>query len=478
NYRIPIYIQNSSPNVLNDYQVLIKFASNSLISSGKMQANCADIRITDADGCTLLNFWIEGGLNSSSTFVWTKVPSIPANGVKIIYLYYGNPSASSASIGQSTFLFFDDFLGTTLDPSRWITTGHSGYLPMFYTVSGGILTEWSDNQWRILAANYTSATNELIAVEAKISKSNSSRWHVHYLVQGSDANNARFGIVDDGYPGLNIGIQVKCPSGSYELPYDLGPILNDVWYTMRILRKSSIHFYADVLSSTTREIVNSTAFFEHQRTCWSTIPNWRWVNWQSSNVQVKYDWIFIRKYQDPEPNLIVGSEEVYNPSPSLRNSIFVHPQTGNVGINTTTPGFYTLFVEGLAFARGGWFSSDARLKHFIQPIQESYTQRLLKLTPVQFKWNQNAYPSKRFPSGQHFGLLAQEVEKIFPDLVMQDPINEKSVAYIEFIPLLIAAYQNMHKTLESYKQDIQNLQRENQMLKGEINNLKTKLSKP
>jgi len=83
----------------------------SLISAGKMRSDCGDIRFRDSDETTDLSYWIESGCNSGSTSIWVKVPSVPS-GTKTIYMYYGNPSASSESNGVNTFLIFDDFEGT------------------------------------------------------------------------------------------------------------------------------------------------------------------------------------------------------------------------------------------------------------------------------------------------------------------------------------------------------------------------------
>ena len=103
-----ITINNTSnSNALTDYQVPISLDTASLISAGKMRSDGGDIRF--ADGATLLNYWVESGINTASTKIWVKVPSIPASSTKTIYVYYGNPSATSLSNGTATFDFFDDF---------------------------------------------------------------------------------------------------------------------------------------------------------------------------------------------------------------------------------------------------------------------------------------------------------------------------------------------------------------------------------
>jgi len=105
NYRKALTINNTSnSNGLTDYQVLTTLDTRSLISSGKMHSDCGDIRFTDSDGQTQLNYWIESGCNTSSTKIWVKVPSIPASSTKTIYFYYGNPSATSQSSVGNTFI--------------------------------------------------------------------------------------------------------------------------------------------------------------------------------------------------------------------------------------------------------------------------------------------------------------------------------------------------------------------------------------
>jgi hypothetical protein len=104
-YRRPVTINNTNnSNELTDYQVLVVVDTASLIQQGKMQADCDDIRFTDSDGSTLLPYWLEGPINAANTKIWVKVPSIPASGVKVIYLYYGNPTAQSESSIADTFI--------------------------------------------------------------------------------------------------------------------------------------------------------------------------------------------------------------------------------------------------------------------------------------------------------------------------------------------------------------------------------------
>ena len=66
------------------------------------------MRFTAADGITLLPHWTESWAPGNAT-IWVKVPSLPANGSTLLYLFYGNSAATSTSNGYTTFDLFDDF---------------------------------------------------------------------------------------------------------------------------------------------------------------------------------------------------------------------------------------------------------------------------------------------------------------------------------------------------------------------------------
>ena len=91
-----------------------------------MKPDFSDLRFVDSDGVNLLPYWIESYNTSSAAFVWVKIPSIPSSTAKTIYMYYGNPSAASASDGTATFDFFDDFNTGSINSGLSALTKYSG----------------------------------------------------------------------------------------------------------------------------------------------------------------------------------------------------------------------------------------------------------------------------------------------------------------------------------------------------------------
>jgi uncharacterized protein DUF2341/type IX secretion system substrate protein len=134
-YKVPITVTNLGASMLTNYQVSITVNTQALVTAGKMLATGDDIRFSDT-GCVNLPYWIESGMNTTATVIWIKVDTIPASGSATIYMYYGNPAATAASSGINTFIFFDDFLGSSVDFAMWNGASITGSV----TVGGGTVS--------------------------------------------------------------------------------------------------------------------------------------------------------------------------------------------------------------------------------------------------------------------------------------------------------------------------------------------------
>lgn len=84
--------------------------------------------------------------------------------------------------------------------------------------------------------------------------------------------------------------------------------------------------------------------------------------------------------------------------------------------------------------------SDARLKENVETIGNTLSL-INKLRPVSFKYKQEL----DLGNATHFGLIAQEVQSVFPELVKPRPGDPEhlNVSYIEVIPLLINAINEL-----------------------------------
>jgi hypothetical protein len=129
---------------------------------------------------------------------------------------------------------------------------------------------------------------------------------------------------------------------------------------------------------------------------------------------------------------------------------------GNMGIGTSPSTTYRLYVYGPAYATIVWQSSDLSLKENVGPI-ESPLQKLRNVHGVSFTWKQEGNEHRGFPGGKHNGVVAQDVEKVFPEMVQDGPEGEKAVAYSELIPILIEGMKEQQNLIEMQQKDIQEL---------------------
>ncbi|MGD9130118.1 MAG: DUF2341 domain-containing protein [Candidatus Bathyarchaeota archaeon] len=102
--RKAVTIDNSlNPNELTGYQIQLTVDYDS-----DMIADFSDLRFTNSGGQASIPYWVES-YNLSTAVVWVSVPTIPASSTETIYMYYGNPSATSESNPDYTFDVFVDF---------------------------------------------------------------------------------------------------------------------------------------------------------------------------------------------------------------------------------------------------------------------------------------------------------------------------------------------------------------------------------
>lgn len=107
--------------------------------------------------------------------------------------------------------------------------------------------------------------------------------------------------------------------------------------------------------------------------------------------------------------------------------------------------------------------SDRRLKNTILNIDSLAVSRFLNLRPVTFFWNQD----KSRDANLQYGLIAQEVEKIFPEIVLTatDSMQTKSVNYQALHALSLKVIQTQQVEIESLKK--KQLDMEQRLLKLE-----------
>lgn len=98
-------------------------------------------------------------------------------------------------------------------------------------------------------------------------------------------------------------------------------------------------------------------------------------------------------------------------------------------------------------------TSDARLKKNIQPLNYGLNE-LMQLKPVSYNWIDNSMPGKKI------GLIAQDVKKIVPEVIIGDESKETlGMNYAEMVPVLINAIKELNTEVSTLEQLIRKAKR-------------------
>jgi hypothetical protein len=139
------------------------------------------------------------------------------------------------------------------------------------------------------------------------------------------------------------------------------------------------------------------------------------------------------------------------------DKVTIQNSTGNVGIGTTGPG-YKLDVAGQAHATGFPTSSDARLKKNVTPLTD-VLRKLERIRGVSFDWNEKYESMGRSSGHREIGVIAQEVEDEFPELVTTwGEEKYRAVDYGRMTAVLIEAIKELKAENEGLKKRIEVLE--------------------
>lgn len=134
-----------------------------------------------------------------------------------------------------------------------------------------------------------------------------------------------------------------------------------------------------------------------------------------------------------------------------------------------------LKVNGKVQSNGINETSDYRFKKDIQTLDNSLN-KVKQLRGVSYYWRQDEFPEKQFTDGQDLGLIAQEVEQIFPELVDTDANGYKSVQYSHLVPVLVEAVKELSTQLEqSEKTHVSEIESLRTLHSNELKTLKEKV---
>ena len=110
-----------------------------------------------------------------------------------------------------------------------------------------------------------------------------------------------------------------------------------------------------------------------------------------------------------------------------------------VSLHVTGEGYFTSNITA-------YYSSDITLKDNVRPI-ESAIFKVKQISGVRFDWNEKSSPLQQ-ELGHDVGLIAQEVEKVLPEIVITREDGIKAIQYEKVVPLLVEAIKEQQTLIE------------------------------
>jgi hypothetical protein len=270
-----------------------------------LQSSCEDIRFTDSDETTLIDYWIESGCNTASTKIWVEVPSIAASSSETIYMYYGNAFSAAGSNPDETLdtyaTFQSDWEGFSLQTSYgygyWRDTGQGNPSPSARILEGSGCRLCAPSAF----CDLEGAIYKVLSKPSDVGYCVTLDYRAQSDYSSSGVTNFRLGFVN---PSSN-----SCLYNSYFVKggtYDTGWKYNQTKCTTNVQGYSSVRILLGMHDA------------------WST-------DW---NEQAHIDNVRVRKYSSPEPTASAGTEETVSYVSGEQN--WIKDSSGNDNHGTPT----------------------------------------------------------------------------------------------------------------------------------------------
>ena len=185
---------------------------------GRARTDFGDLRFTDDDGVTLLDYWMEAKVDSDYANFWIEVLDDLSTSNATIYVYYGNASATSLSNGPATFLFFDDFAtDTTANYTKAAFKGPNGLAPTVTWNSAGYLEITMTTVGKAGTVTRTGTSYGAgYAIDGKVKISNQANVQVGSCIAGSTNDLIAVGSSYISLPTYDRYIRILKGSGGAE----------------------------------------------------------------------------------------------------------------------------------------------------------------------------------------------------------------------------------------------------------------------
>jgi len=312
-----------------NYQIKIVLPSNI------PQSNYPSLRFLENENSGLLPYWIERNEGSYVNVAWVRRLE---NDDNTIWMYYGNPSATSAENGDNVFMFFDDFGGGTggqgaLNTHKWgaSSTGVDVYQTVLRLQNYGGNEAFVEHGPGQGMSTYDENVPRIIETRMKDTQINRGG-----LLLSGPGNFQPGGSAGKEYACIFDGPRFWSDGESYYTG-----VQTDKYYILRtdLYRDNKIlsRFYWSMNDSNYRTLQwnssDKTNNWNPNTDGSNYCDKYRLRVWDATDETYYFDWFFVRKYTAIEPSVTVGIEQSLPGKPLLYS-----PPDGTL-TNQDTPTF-------------------------------------------------------------------------------------------------------------------------------------------
>jgi trimeric autotransporter adhesin len=129
----------------------------------------------------------------------------------------------------------------------------------------------------------------------------------------------------------------------------------------------------------------------------------------------------------------------------------------NVSIGTSQYLSYRLTILGSAYASGGvWSASDIRLKQNVRSMDgDGVLDKMKDMEVIKYNYVKGVTSNNEADTSTYIGVIAQEIEKSFPEVVRTNEDGFKAVNYGALTAILFQAIKDQQKQIDALKQQIE-----------------------
>jgi hypothetical protein len=308
-YRNPIKLSSC----LSDYpQIKISVNTKELYDSGKMRADCGDIRFGDSFDASRFSYWLyDCNINGSSVF-WVNVNKDESPCT--IYTYYGNTSITTTSNPQNVFVFFDDF-STNGEGITWIKHDEGSGTPYIDTSLGYMRLPYTGGDLYTTTGSY--GRNYIFISKLKgalpINGDESMFGRISWTTEPNSVSGLGY-IVNLGHIlpnkfSMYIDNRTDMWPHSFNMinSTDFVPSV-DTWYIIEF-GLNSTYLRSNIYNNEYQSLTELSYFDNRIQGERPVVPNDAYLHSNPTTIYSDTDWFAIAKYNGVEPSYEFGGEE-------------------------------------------------------------------------------------------------------------------------------------------------------------------------